>query len=113
MNCLAAAVLLHLAGKPIDEKSVTEVVQSSGAKADAAKVKKVCDALKGKDVMKFARESLSKLGSSSAPATTTAEPVVAAKVDAKKDDKKGGKPAEKKKVEVVEDEEEGGFGGLF
>ena len=51
MNHLAAVVLLHLGGKSIDEKSVTAVIEAAGSKADAAKVKQIVEAVKGKDVM--------------------------------------------------------------
>ncbi len=51
MKHLAAVVLLALGGKAIDEKSVTAVIEAGGAKADAAKVKKIVEAVKGKDVL--------------------------------------------------------------
>ena len=34
----------------IDEKSVTAVIEAAGSKADAAKVKQIVEAVKGKDV---------------------------------------------------------------
>ena len=40
MNHLAAAVLLHLGGKPIDEAGIKKVIESAGGKADDAKIKK-------------------------------------------------------------------------
>ncbi len=65
MKHLAAVALLALGGKAIgnnnfywnlikfklDEKSVTAVIESAGGKADAEKVKKIVEAVKGKDVM--------------------------------------------------------------
>ncbi len=59
MKHLAAVVLLALGGKAIgiiinwflDEKSVTAVIEAGGAKADAAKVAKIVEAVKGKDVL--------------------------------------------------------------
>ena len=122
MNCLSAAVLLSLAGKPIDEKSVKAVIESVKGKADDAAIKKLVEKLKGKDVLKFAKENLAKLGSGSASASTGAPTESAdAKKEDKKDDKKGGdkKGGDKKKEEpkkkVVEDDDDGdvGFGGLF
>ena len=51
MKHLAAVVLLALGGKAIDEKSVTAVIEAGGAKADAEKVKKLVESVKGKDVL--------------------------------------------------------------
>lgn len=51
MKHLAAVVLLALAGKAIDEKSVIAVIEAGGAKADAEKVKKLVESVQGKDVL--------------------------------------------------------------
>jgi large subunit ribosomal protein L12 len=108
MKHLAAAVLLHLAGKPVDEKGLKSVIEASGQKADDAQVKKVVEALKGKDVLKFAKENIGKValgGATSAPAVAEAP----AKDDKKKDDKK--KEAPKKKEPEPDDDDD--LGGLF
>lgn len=114
MKHLAAAVLLHLAGKPVDEKGITSIIEASGAKADSAKVKKLVDKLKGKDVLKFAKENSGKVavgGAAAAPEAKKEEKKDEKKTDAKKDDKKDAKKAPPKKEEP-EDEDEG-LGGLF
>ncbi len=64
MRHLAAAILLALAGKPvgkqkikfsiffnIDEAGVKAVLAAGGVKADDAKVKKIVESVKGKDVL--------------------------------------------------------------
>ena len=113
MKHLAAAVLLHLAGKPVDEKGITSIIEASGAKADSDKVKKLVDKLKGKDVLKFAKENSGKLGSGSgaAPEAKKEEKKEEKKADPKKDDKKDAKKAPPKKEEPEDDDE--GFAGLF
>lgn len=114
MNCLSAAVLLSLAGKPVDEKGIKSVIESVKGKADDAKIKKIVNALKGKDVLKFAKENIGKLGSVStgaaAPSNDKKEDNKK-KDDKKKDDKKKEEP--KKKVVVEEEDDDVGFGGLF
>jgi len=54
MNTLAAAVLLHLGGKPVDENGIKAVINAAGGKVDDKNVKLVVEKLKGKDVLKFA-----------------------------------------------------------
>jgi ribosomal protein L12E/L44/L45/RPP1/RPP2 len=107
MNHLAAAVLLHLGGKPVDEKGIKDVIVAAGGKADDAQIKKIVEKLKGKDVLKFAKENLGKVstGGSSAPVEVKKEE----KKEEKKDDKKGAdakKGAEKKKPEPEPEEDD-------
>lgn len=114
MKHLAAAILLHLAGKPVDEKGVKSIIEASGAKADDAKIKKLVEKLKGKDVLKFAKENLGKvsLGGAAAPAEAKKEEKKDDKKDAKKDDKKPDPKKAPPKKEEPEDDDEG-FAGLF
>ena len=114
MKHLAAAVLLHLAGKPVDEKGITSIIEASGAKADSEKVKQLVEKLKGKDVLKFAKENSSKVatgGASAAPEAKKEDKKDEKKADPKKDDKKDAKKAPPKKEEPEDDDE--GFAGLF
>lgn len=105
MNTLAAAVLLHLAGKPVDEAGIKKVVEASGKKADDAAVKKIVESLKGKDVLKFAKDSLA----NAAPKAAPAKPAEEKKDDKKKDDKK----KEEKKKAPEPDDDDDDLGGLF
>lgn len=45
MEYVYAALLLHKAGKTVDEASVKKVVEAAGIKADDARVKSLCAAL--------------------------------------------------------------------
>ncbi len=47
MNSLAAAVLLHLGGKPVDESGIKAVLTAAGSKVDEKVVSNVVKALKG------------------------------------------------------------------
>ena len=107
MNHLAAAVLLHLGGKQIDDKGIKSVLEAAGSKADDKKIKNLVEKLKGKDVMVFAKENMSKIGGgavSSAP--------VEVKKEEKKDDKKGGKKdaPKAKKPKTPSASDSGGMG---
>ena len=51
MRHLSAAILLALAGKPVDEQGLKAVITAAGLTADDAKVKKIVEQVKGKDVL--------------------------------------------------------------
>ena len=123
MKTIAAALLVALSGKPVTEDAIKAVLKSVGAKENAAEIKNIADALKGKKPEEVIAEGMKKL-SSAAPAGG------AEHHEEHQDDKKGGKDKdkdkgkdkggkgkkeEKKKEEKKEAEEEDdiGLGGLF
>ena len=98
MEYVYSALLLHAAGKKIDETSVTKVLDAAGVKADASRVKALTAALDGVDIEK-------------AIATAVAMPGPAAPQAAeKKEDKKEEKKEEKK---VTDEEAAAGLSALF
>ena len=123
MKTIAAALLVALSGKPVTEDAIKAVLKSVGAKENAAEIKNVADALKGKKPEDVIAEGMKKL-SASAPAGGHEE-----HHEEHHDDKKGGKDKggkdkggkdkgkkEEKKKEVKKEEEEEddiGLGGLF
>ena len=123
MKTIAAALLVALSGKPVTEDAIKAVLKSVGAKENAAEIKNVADALKGKKPEDVIAEGMKKL-SASAPAGGHEE-----HHEEHHDDKKGGKDKggkdkggkdkgkkeEKKKEEkkVEEEEDDIGLGGLF
>ena len=124
MKTIAAALLVALSGKPVTEDAIKAVLKSVGAKENAAEIKNVADALKGKKPEDVIAEGMKKL-SASAPAGGHEE-----HHEEHHDDKKGGKDKggkdkggkdkgkkeEKKKEEKKKEEEEEddiGLGGLF
>ena len=127
MKTIAAALLVALSGKPVTEDAIKAVLKSVGAKENAAEIKNIADALKGKKPEEVIAEGMKKL-SSAAPAGGAEHHEEEHHDD--KNDKKGGKDKDKdkgkdkggkgkkeerKKEEKKEEEEEDdiGLGGLF
>ncbi|MEM4244932.1 MAG: 50S ribosomal protein P1 [Candidatus Nanoarchaeia archaeon] len=101
MELVYAAMLLHKAGKPINEENIKKIVEAAGIKKDDAQIKALVAALEGVDIEKAIKEaSVPVAVASAAPAA-------------------GEKPAEKKeeKSEKSKEEEEAkataGLGALF
>ena len=123
MKTIAAAWLVALSGKPVTEDAIKAVLKAAGAKENAAEIKNIADALKGKKPEDVIAEGMKKL-SAHAPAGGSEH-----HEEEHKDDKKGGKDKdkgkdkggkgkkeEKKKEEKPKEEEEDddiGLGGLF
>lgn len=95
MEYIYAALLLHKAGKPIDEAHVKKVLESAGVHAEEGRIKALVAALDGVNIDEAIKEA--------AVVPVAAAPVVAAPV-AKKEEKK-----EEKKTE----EAAAGLGALF
>jgi large subunit ribosomal protein L12 len=98
MEYIYAALLLHNAGKDINEENVKAVLSAAGIAADDARVKALVAALDGVDI----EEAISK----AAVATVAAAPAAAAPAAAAPAE------AEEKKEEKKEEEEESGMAGL-
>lgn len=102
MQYVYGAMLLHAAGKSIDEKGLTAVVAASGAPADATRVKALLASLEGVNIA----EVLAK-------AETVAVAAAAPAPSGKGDDKKEGKKEEKEEKGVSEEEAAQGLSALF
>ena len=102
MEYVYGALLLNAAGKPIDEKGLTEVLSAAGVSPDAARVKALLASLEGVNVA----EVLAKAETFAAPAAAPAP---------EKKDGKGAKKEEEKKEEkgVTEEEAAEGLSPLF
>jgi large subunit ribosomal protein L12 len=103
MEYVYAAMLLHKAGKEINEKSVSEVLKAAGVNADSARVKALVASIAEVDIEEAIK---------SAPAMAAAAPAPAAEAPAKKEEKK---PAEEEEEDKSKKEEEAmeGLGALF
>lgn len=97
MNYIYAALLLHSAGKPIDEHGLKSVVSATGTEPDAARIKAMVAALEGINI----DEAVSK----------AAMPVAAAAPAAAPAEKKAEVNAEEEKKKAEEAVE--GLGTLF
>jgi len=102
MEYVYAAMLLHRAGKPIDEDNVTKVLTAAGVNADPARVKALVAALAEVNIDEAIKASsaLMPAAAPAAPAGAPAEEKPSAKEEKKKE--------EEKKEEAIE-----GLGALF
>jgi len=101
MEYVYAAMLLHKAGKPINEKSITEVLKAAEINADPVRVKALVASLAEVDIEEAIK---------SPPAFMTPAPATAAAPEAKPAEEK----KEKKKEEKAKEEEAlEGLGALF
>jgi large subunit ribosomal protein L12 len=105
MENIYAAMLLHKAGKPIDEASVTKVLEAAGITVDAVQVKALVASLSEVNIDEAIK---------AAPAMMAAAPVAApaggeAKAAAPAEDKKKKAEEEKAKEEAALE----GLGALF
>ncbi len=101
MNYVYASLLLHSAGKPINEENVKKVVSSTGEQPDDAKIKVLVAALDGVNI----DEVISK---AAMPVAVASTPVSAASVETKKDEGPSEEEVEKKAEEAA-----GGLAALF
>jgi len=83
MQAVYAALLLHSAGKKIDEAHVTKVLEATGEKPDASSVKALVASLEGVDI-----EEAIKTTAIAATAAPAASPDEAKPAEDKKEDKK-------------------------
>ncbi|MCD6523167.1 MAG: 50S ribosomal protein P1 [Candidatus Diapherotrites archaeon] len=101
MEYVYTALLLHAAGKEINEENVKKVLEAADIKVDDAKVKALVASLDGVDI----EEAISKA------AVTAAAPAPAPAGEAPKEEKKEEKKEEEKGK--TEEEAAAGLGALF
>jgi large subunit ribosomal protein L12 len=99
MEYVYAAMLLHKAGKDVNEDNVKKVVQATGLAVDDAKVKSLIAALEGVNIDDAIKEA----------AVAAPVAVAAPAGEAKKEEKKEEPKEEKKSAE----EAAAGLGALF
>ena len=101
MEYVYAAMLLHKAGKEINEKNVSEVLTAAGVSSDATRVKALVASIAEVDI----EEAIN-----SAPAMMAAVPAPTTTAPAKEE-----KPAEEEEEDQTKKEEEAmeGLGALF
>jgi large subunit ribosomal protein L12 len=104
MEYVYAAMLLHKAGKPIDEDSVTRVLQSAGIQADPARVKALVVALAEVNIDEALKSAPTFMPAAAAPVAAATPTAPAAEQKPKAEEKK----EEKKEEEALE-----GLGALF
>jgi large subunit ribosomal protein L12 len=96
MELIYAVLLLHKAGKEINQETLTKVAQAAGINADEAKIKSLVAALEGVDIDKAIKEAI---GVGAVPSTEN-QPAQE-------------KKEEKKEEKVDEAQSAAGLGALF
>lgn len=103
MEYVYAAMLLHAAGKDINEENITKVLKAPGIKVDAARAKALVAALEDVDI----DEAISKGVPTAAPA-----PPAEAKAEEKPAEAPSKEEEKKKKEEEEKKSEEDAMAGL-
>ena len=83
MEYVYAALVLHSAGKKIDENGVKAVLKAAGVEANDARVKALVSSLDGVDI----EEAIKTAVASAAPAAASAGPAAAAAAPEKEEEK--------------------------
>lgn len=104
MEYVYAAMLLHKAGKEINEKNVSEVLTAAGVSADAARVKALVASIAEVDIEEAIK---------SAPAMMAAAPAAVAAEPAKKEEKKAKEEEPEEDESKKEEAAMEGLGALF
>ena len=91
MEAIYGVLLLHSAGKKVDEHSLTKVLESAGAKVDQGMVKAVVSSLEGVDIDDAIKQAAFVAAAPSASGSAEAK---AEKKEEKKEEEDTGKKAE-------------------
>ncbi len=107
MEYIYAAMLLHSAGKEINEENLKKVLEAAEINVDEARIKVLVNALKEVNIDEVLKQASTMTFAAPAAPAPTAE--------TKAEEKKEEKPKEEKKEEKKEEEEEGaaGLAALF
>lgn len=106
MEYVYSAMLLHSAGKQINEKSVTEVLKAAGVKTDKARVAALTASLEGVDIEEaIATAAAAPVAAAPAPG---GEAAPAAQAEAAAEEE-----AEEEEEEVSEEDAMSGLSSLF
>jgi len=105
MEYIYAAMLLHKAGKEINEESVAQVLKAAGVEADQTRVKALVAALSEVDIEEAIKSAPTLMA---APAAAPAAPAAPAEEEAKKKEEKKEEEEKEKEEAALE-----GLGALF
>ncbi len=99
MEYIYAAMLLHKAGKPINERNLTQVLTVAGVNADPVRVKALVAALEEIDIEGAIQSATLVATPAIAPTPTTSTPTVSAKKE--EEEKKRKEEEEREREEVA------------
>jgi large subunit ribosomal protein L12 len=105
MEYVYAAMLLHKAGKEINEENLTQVLKAAGINADAARVKALVASLAEVNIEEAIKSAPTMMA---APAATPAAPAPATEAKPKEEKKKKEEEEKAKEEAALE-----GLGALF
>jgi len=106
MEYVHAAILLHKAGKPINEENLTQVLTAAGINADPVRIKALVASLAEVNIDEALKSATTFAPVAAAPATAPAQ---AAEAKPATEEKKKKEEEEKKKEEAAIE----GLGALF
>ena len=101
MEYMYAALLLHKAGKPINEENMKKTLEAAGVTPDAGRIKAVVAALEGANIEELIEKAAAVAAAPVAAAAPAGAPAEAKPVKSAEDDKK------------KEEEAAAGLGALF
>ncbi len=104
MEYIYAAMLLHSAGKEINEENLRSVLEASSVQVDEARLKALVSALEEVDIDEAIKQAA--FAAAPAPAPAAAQEAAAAEQEEQKEE-------EEKKEEESEEEALEGLGALF
>ena len=104
MEYVYAAMVLHAAGKDVNEENISKILEAAGAEVDTARVKALTAALEGVDIEEAVKSAA--VAAPAAPAAAGAPGEEPKAEGEKKDDKKEEEAGDEK-------EEIAGLGALF
>jgi large subunit ribosomal protein L12 len=108
MEYIYSALLLHTAGKEINEDNIKKVLDAAGIEADAARIKALTASLDGVNIEEAISKSVVAPAAVPAGETAAAAPAGQEKKEKKKEEKK-----EEEEEKVSEEEAAAGLGALF
>ncbi len=104
MEYIYSAMVLHSAGKEINEANVKKVLTAAGVKPDETRIKALTAALEGVDIEEALSTQVAPVAAAPAAAPAPGEPEEKKEEDKKKD---------KEEKKVSEEEAAAGLGALF
>jgi large subunit ribosomal protein L12 len=107
MEYIYSAMLLHSAGKEINEANLKKILEAAGVKADNARIKALTASLEGVDIEEAIKSA------AAAPVPVAAAPASSGGASSEEGKKKEEKKEEEEEEEVSEEEAAAGLGALF
>ena len=88
MENIYAALLLHKAGKEVNEENLKSIVSAAGVNIDEAKIKSLVASLKGVEIDKELENAQLAISSTNAPVSASAKESTEEKTEEKKEEEK-------------------------